>query len=58
LGESQATAQASRALDPPMTPWIHEIAEYSHCLKNLHFRPMIVKDSNLELLAKTCGHVL
>jgi len=38
-----------------MTPWIHEIAEFSYCLKNLQFKRMIIKDSNLELIAKSRG---
>ncbi|XP_028795986.1 coronatine-insensitive protein 1-like isoform X1 [Neltuma alba] len=41
-----------------VTPWVREIAEYFDCLKSLHFRRMIVKDSDLELLARSRGHVL
>lgn len=38
-----------------VTPWVHEIAESFNCLKSLHFRRMIVRDSDLELLASTRG---
>ncbi|KAJ9160263.1 hypothetical protein P3X46_025677 [Hevea brasiliensis] len=41
-----------------VTPWVNEIAESFNCLKSLHFRRMIVKDSDLELLAKSRGRVL
>ncbi|KAF7816355.1 coronatine-insensitive protein 1 [Senna tora] len=41
-----------------VTPWVNEIVEYFDCLKSLHFRRMIVKDSDLELLARRRGHVL
>ncbi|KAH7537517.1 coronatine-insensitive protein 1 [Ziziphus jujuba] len=41
-----------------VTPWVREIAESFNCLKSLHFRRMIVKDSDLELLARSRGHVL
>ncbi|KAH8496948.1 hypothetical protein Peur_054482 [Populus x canadensis] len=41
-----------------VTPWINEIAESFNCLKSLHFRRMIVKDSDLELLASSRGKVL
>ncbi|XP_022890134.1 coronatine-insensitive protein 1-like [Olea europaea var. sylvestris] len=34
-----------------VTPWIKEIVESSSRIKALHFRRMIVKDSDLELLA-------
>ncbi|XP_075668764.1 coronatine-insensitive protein 1 [Castanea sativa] len=41
-----------------VTPWVREIAESFNCLKALHFRRMIVRDSDLELLARTRGRVL
>lgn len=41
-----------------VTPWVREIADSFNCLKSLHFRRMIVKDSDLELLAQARGHVL
>ena len=41
-----------------VTPWVREIAESFNCLKSLHFRRMIVQDSDLELLARTRGRVL
>ncbi|KAJ6982986.1 coronatine-insensitive protein 1 [Populus alba] len=41
-----------------VTPWVNEIAESFNCLKSLHFRRMIVKDSDLELLASSRGKVL
>ena len=41
-----------------VTPWVREIAESFNCLKSLHFRRMIVRDSDLELLARTRGRVL
>lgn len=41
-----------------VTPWVIEIAESFNCLKSLHFRRMIVKDSDLELLARSRGKVL
>lgn len=41
-----------------VTPWVKEIAESFSCLKSLHFRRMIVRDSDLELLARTRGSVL
>ncbi|KAF9674638.1 hypothetical protein SADUNF_Sadunf10G0147700 [Salix dunnii] len=41
-----------------VTPWVNEIAESFNCLKSLHFRRMIVKDSDLELLARSRGRVL
>ena len=39
-------------------PWVKKIADYFDCLKSLHFRRMIVGDSDLELAAWTRGHVL
>ncbi|XP_061986141.1 coronatine-insensitive protein 1 [Populus nigra] len=41
-----------------VTPWVNEIAESFNCLKSLHFRRMIVKDSDLELLARSRGRLL
>ncbi|KAJ9175843.1 hypothetical protein P3X46_014353 [Hevea brasiliensis] len=41
-----------------VTPWVNEIAESFNCLKSLHFRRMIVTDSDLEVLAKSRGRVL
>lgn len=41
-----------------VTPWVNEIAESFNCLKSLHFRRMIVRDLDLELLARSRGRVL
>ncbi|XVE52552.1 hypothetical protein DITRI_Ditri02bG0131000 [Diplodiscus trichospermus] len=41
-----------------VTPWVKEIAENFNCLKSVHFRRMIVKDSDLEILARSRGKVL
>lgn len=41
-----------------VTPWVREISQYFDCLRSLHFRRMIVRDSDLELLARSRGHVL
>ncbi|KAM1126190.1 hypothetical protein ACFX2B_040900 [Malus domestica] len=41
-----------------VTPWVMEIANSFHRLKCLHFRRMIVSDSDLELLADSRGRVL
>ncbi|WCJ19786.1 hypothetical protein M5689_002061 [Euphorbia peplus] len=41
-----------------VTPWIQEIAQSFNCLKFIHFRRMIVNDSDLELLVKSRGRVL
>lgn len=41
-----------------VTPWVTEIAQSFDCLKSLHFRRMIVEDSNLEVLATSRGRVL
>lgn len=41
-----------------VTPWVTEIAESFNCLRSLHFRRMIVRDSDLELLARSRGRVL
>lgn len=40
------------------TPWVEEIEKSFTCLKSVHFRRMIVKDEDLELLARARGHVL
>ncbi|KAI9095360.1 hypothetical protein K1719_026394 [Acacia pycnantha] len=39
-------------------PWVKEIAQCFECLKSLHFRRMIVRDSDLEILVRSRGHVL
>lgn len=41
-----------------VTPWVKEISRYFDCLKSLHFRRMIVADSDLQLLARSRGHIL
>lgn len=41
-----------------VTPWVKEMAVSFNCLKSLHFRRMIVTDSDLKLLASTRGRVL
>ncbi|XP_061996275.1 coronatine-insensitive protein 1-like [Rosa rugosa] len=41
-----------------VTPWVGEIAESFKSLKALHFRRMIVRDSDLELLARSRGREL
>ncbi|XP_022748256.1 coronatine-insensitive protein 1-like [Durio zibethinus] len=41
-----------------VTPWVNEIAESFNCLRSVHFRRMIVKDSDLEVLAGSRGKVL
>ncbi|KAL9421618.1 hypothetical protein AB3S75_033986 [Citrus x aurantiifolia] len=38
-----------------VTPWVEEIAASFNSLKSIHFRRMIVRDSDLEVLAKTRG---
>jgi coronatine-insensitive protein 1 len=40
------------------TPWIEEIATSFTCLKAIHFRRMIVTDSDLKLLAQSRGRAL
>ncbi|KAL4576170.1 hypothetical protein LXL04_012259 [Taraxacum kok-saghyz] len=40
------------------TPWVEEIAKSFSCIKAVHFRRMIVKDEDLELLARERGSVL
>ncbi|KVI07019.1 coronatine-insensitive protein 1-like [Cynara cardunculus var. scolymus] len=41
-----------------VTPWVEEIATSFACLRDMHFRRMIVKDEDLQLLATSRGHVL
>ncbi|KAF5752551.1 RNI-like superfamily protein [Tripterygium wilfordii] len=41
-----------------VTPWVKEIAESFNCLKSIHFRRMIVSDSDLELLVRARGRTL
>lgn len=41
-----------------VTPWVEEITRSFSQMKSLHFRRMIVKDSDLELLANTRGKIL
>ncbi|XP_027331848.1 coronatine-insensitive protein 1-like isoform X1 [Abrus precatorius] len=41
-----------------VTPWVREISQHFDCLKSLHFRRMIVTDSDLKLLARSRGHIL
>ncbi|KAF8022020.1 hypothetical protein BT93_G2221 [Corymbia citriodora subsp. variegata] len=41
-----------------VTPWVTAIAQSFECLKSLHFRRMIVEDSDLEMLALQRGRVL
>ncbi|XP_065870607.1 coronatine-insensitive protein 1 [Euphorbia lathyris] len=41
-----------------VTPWVQEIAQSFNCLKFIHFRRMIVNDSDLEILARSRGRVL
>ncbi|KAE8669316.1 Coronatine-insensitive protein 1 [Hibiscus syriacus] len=41
-----------------VTPWVREIAENFDCLRSLHFRRMIVRDSDLKVLARSRGRVL
>ena len=41
-----------------VTAWVEEIARSFRGLKALHFRRMIVRDSDLELLAQARGHAL
>lgn len=38
-----------------VTPWVNEIAGLLNCLKSIHFRRMIVRDSDIELLTTTRG---
>ncbi|OVA06471.1 Leucine-rich repeat [Macleaya cordata] len=39
-------------------PWIKEISENFNCLKSIHFRRMIVKDTDLEVLGRSRGQIL
>ncbi|KAK9063947.1 hypothetical protein SSX86_017819 [Deinandra increscens subsp. villosa] len=40
------------------TPWVEEFSKSFGCLKAVHFRRMVVKDEDLELLARERGGVL
>nr|XP_043631179.1 coronatine-insensitive protein 1 [Erigeron canadensis] len=40
------------------TPWVEELGKSFSCLKAIHFRRMIVKDEDLELLARERGQLL
>lgn len=40
------------------SPWIKEICQSFDCLKRIHFRRMIVSDSDLELLVSSRGRAL
>ncbi|PKA63122.1 Coronatine-insensitive protein 1 [Apostasia shenzhenica] len=39
-------------------PWVSEMAMDFLCLKSLHFRRMIVKDSDIDVLVHARGHIL
>ncbi|XP_058109260.1 coronatine-insensitive protein 1-like [Magnolia sinica] len=39
-------------------PWVNEISKGFNCLKSLHFRRMIVRDADLEVLVRSHGHML
>ncbi|XP_076911931.1 coronatine-insensitive protein 1-like [Bidens hawaiensis] len=39
-------------------PWVEEVSKSFGCLKSLHFRRMIVKDEDLEVLARERGRAL
>lgn len=39
-------------------PWINEIADAFNCLKNIHFRRMIVSDDDINILVRARGHML
>ncbi|KAD7478072.1 hypothetical protein E3N88_01208 [Mikania micrantha] len=41
-----------------VAPWVREIASSLNCLKAIHFRRMIVRDSDIDLLTRTRGHEL
>ncbi|XP_058114717.1 coronatine-insensitive protein 1-like [Magnolia sinica] len=41
-----------------VTPWVNEISDSFNCLKSLHFRRMIVQDSDIDLLVRSRGHML
>lgn len=40
------------------TPWVEEITKSFSCIKAVHFRRMIVRDEDLEVLARERGSVL
>ena len=39
-------------------PWIHVIAEAFPCLKSVHFRRMIIRDADLQVLIRARGPLL
>ncbi|KAK9062529.1 hypothetical protein SSX86_019716 [Deinandra increscens subsp. villosa] len=39
-----------------VAPWVREIASSLNCLRAIHFRRMIVRDSDIDLLTRTRGH--
>lgn len=41
-----------------VTPWVEEFAKSFPCLKSLNLRRMIVRDSDLQLLAQSRGNAL
>ncbi|KAL5193302.1 Coronatine-insensitive protein 1 [Glycine soja] len=41
-----------------VTTLVIDISQYFNCLKSLHFRHMIVRDSDLEVVARSRGHIL
>ncbi|XP_023736637.1 coronatine-insensitive protein 1 [Lactuca sativa] len=41
-----------------VTPWVREISSSLNCLKSIHFRRMIVRDSDIDLLTRTRGQEL
>ncbi|XP_071706002.1 coronatine-insensitive protein 1-like [Rutidosis leptorrhynchoides] len=41
-----------------VTPWVREITNSLKCLKSVHFRRMIVRDSDIDILTRTRGHEL
>ncbi|KVI08271.1 coronatine-insensitive protein 1-like isoform X1 [Cynara cardunculus var. scolymus] len=41
-----------------VTPWVREIVSSLKCLKAIHFRRMIVRDSDIDLLTRTRGQEL
>ncbi|KAJ9541513.1 hypothetical protein OSB04_028019 [Centaurea solstitialis] len=38
-----------------VTPWVREIVASLNCLKSIHFRRMIVRDSDIEMLTRARG---
>lgn len=41
-----------------VTPWVREISSSLKCLKSIHFRRMIVRDSDIDVLTRTRGQEL